>query len=195
MRRAPKPNFSGELNTASAAERLSKFASGSPIPITTMFSNSNFASALPDVRIFLSTNGRAWATISPAVRLRTNPRIADAQNLHPHAQPTCVLTQSVFLVLPSSAGALSSTHSTKLPSGRANRYFFVSSPAFRSPTSFAGSKSNLSPRNPASFAGRAGKALGAKIFLEYTQSNTCFARNFSNPAAASSEASSSRESA
>lgn len=165
------------------------------MPITTMFSNSNFASAFPDGRIFLSTNGRACATISPAVRLRTKPRSADAQNLHPHAQPTCVLTQRVFRILPSSEGASSSTHSTKLPSWSANRYFLVSSPAFLSPASFAGSKSKRPARNSASFAGRAGKAFGSKIFLEYTQSNTCFARNFSNPAAESSEASSSRESA
>ena len=67
--------------------------------------------------------------------------------------------------------------------------------AFLLPASFAGSKSKRPARNSASFAGRAGKAFGSKIFLEYTQSNTCFARNFSNPAAESSEASSSRESA
>ena len=79
--------------------------------------------------------------------------------------------------------------------GEREQVFFVSSPALLSPASFAGSKSKRPARNSASFAGMAGKAFGSKIFLAYTQSNTCFARNFSNPAAESSEASSSRESA
>ena len=165
IRRAPNPNLSGALNTARAAIRLSKFASGSPIPITTMFSNSNLASFLPFSTV-LFTNGNACATISHALRLRTNPRIAEAQNLHPHAHPTCVLTHSVLRILPSSAdGASSRTHSTKLPSDSLNRYFFVLSSDFLPPTISAGSKSNLSDRYSASFDGIEGNSRGLKIFL------------------------------
>ena len=157
-----------------------------------LFSNSNLLILFP-LSIVSSTNGSACEIISSAVRLRTKPLSADAQNLHPHAQPTCVLIQSVFLVSPSSVGASSRTHSTNFPSESSKRYFFVSSAELLSPTSLPAANSKFSASHSFRFFGIEGKPAGEKTLCLYTASKTCAARNLGKPASARIPASASLE--
>ena len=76
--------------TASASSRLSRFASGSPMPMTTMCVSAFARRGQADC-------GRAAAVRGSRrrVRLRTTPSSPLAQKTQPMPQPTCVLMQAV----------------------------------------------------------------------------------------------------
>ena len=77
------------------------------------------------------------ATISSAVRERTAPDAPEAQNTHPIAQPTCV---EMHWVKRPVAGM--STVSTRLPSARERRSFFVPSDDSETSATLAGTIGN-----------------------------------------------------
>ena len=75
-----------------ARTTLSKFASGSPMPIiTTLVSRRCWCGTLPSARAATQT----WPMISAVDRLRLNPCVAVEQNVQFSAQPTCDDTQRV----------------------------------------------------------------------------------------------------
>ena len=80
---------SGSVNSRVAFSTFSKFNSGSPIPIITMFS------PVLAVSLFSRTIYITWPTISPAVRLRSSPISAVRQNLQSTGQPTWLEMQIV----------------------------------------------------------------------------------------------------
>ena len=75
-----------------ARTTLSKFASGSPMPIiTTLVSLRCWCGTLPRWRAAIHT----WPMISAVDRLRLKPWVAVEQNVQLSAQPTCEDTHSV----------------------------------------------------------------------------------------------------
>ena len=75
-----------------ARTTLSKFNSGSPMPIITTLVRRRFcAGTLPKWRAVTQT----WPMISAVVRLRLKPCVAVEQNVQLRPQPTCDDTHSV----------------------------------------------------------------------------------------------------
>ncbi len=116
-RRAPSPSPPFSLSVSSAGSSASRFASGSPIPMTTTLVMRSSAARRRSSR---STCSR----ISPVDRLRFTPLSPLAQKTHPIAQPTCVLTQTVRRCV-----SRMSTHSTCSPSASSLSSFSVRSEA------------------------------------------------------------------
>ena len=111
----PKP--SGSCAVASAGRSRSRLASGSPMPITTMWLSRSSAGRS---NWSLSSCSR----ISPVVRLRITPSRPLAQNTQPIAQPTCELMQTVRR-----SPSRRSTHSIRWRSWSSRRSFSVPSSA------------------------------------------------------------------
>src|SRR5262245_54357334 len=120
MCRAPIPRPSLCPAASRASSRLSRLASGSPMPMTTTLDNRPSGAG---VRLRRRTS---CSRISPAVRLRTTPFRPLAQNTHPMPQPTCVLMQAVRR-----GGSWISTHSIMRPSLSLRTSLCVSSEACR----------------------------------------------------------------
>jgi hypothetical protein len=118
IRRALIPNPSLLVAISNAGNRLSRFARGSPIPITTIWLNRSSAGNK-------RCSTRICSMISPVVRLRSTPSSPLAQKTHPIAQPTWLLMQIVRRT-----PSRNSTHSTAFPSLSLNSSFSVPSFAF-----------------------------------------------------------------
>ena len=122
-----KPFSSEKIRIASV--RWSRLSSGSPIPIYTILPRRLCSMLLS----LLMTS--TWATISPAVKFRTNPPLAVKQKLHPTLHPTCVETHTVYLAwwrsspFSSKIGSFifNNTVSIVLPSCSSKRYLIVPS--------------------------------------------------------------------
>ena len=91
---------------------------GSPMPMKTMVRSVRPRAAASRRRT------RNWSTISPEVRLRSNPALPVAQKSHPIAHPTCDDTQPAAL---SALWAGMRTDSTEWPSESRMRSFAVPS--------------------------------------------------------------------
>ena len=114
--RADRPMSSCSRSTDS--HTAASLASGSPIPMNT---------TLPSRRCIVRASRAASATcstISPTVRCRVKPACPVAQNPHPIAHPTWLLTHTV-----TRSGYSISTVSIRLPSCSSHRYFTVSPPS------------------------------------------------------------------
>ena len=89
MCRAPRPNRRGSLSAATASRTRSRFSSGSPMPMNTMFV-SRLPSSASDRAAW-----RTWSRISAVSRSRSKPSSPVAQNGQPTAQPACDEMHSV----------------------------------------------------------------------------------------------------
>ena len=101
-----------------ASSRLSKLASGSPMPMNTILVSGVRAS----LRI-QSRTAHTWLTISAVVRLRRKPMAPVRQKVQPMAQPTW---EETHRVLRSSSGM--STDSITAPSSRRKANLTAPSP-------------------------------------------------------------------
>ena len=86
------PTPCGSVRSRVAFRTLSRFSSGSPMPIITTFNRESVA---PDR--FPGQHTSTWPTISPAVRFRSRPIRAVRQNLQSTGQPTWLEMQTVLL--------------------------------------------------------------------------------------------------
>ena len=173
--RAPRCRPHGEVMIDTAASRLSRFASGSPIPITTMW-------------LIRSVAGRRRASrsscsrISPVVRLRTTPSMPLAQNTHPIAQPTCELMQTVRR-----SPSRSMTHSIRCRSWSSSKSFSVPSSACEWVAMVVVQRVNSASRVSRRVLGRSVMSAKDDARLPYSQRRTAFARQAGWPSSASLE--------
>ena len=115
------------VSTRSDPSVAATFASGSPIPMKTMWVTG------PMPRSWSTRDAaRTWSTISAVVQLRRSPMCPVAQNGHPTAHPTWLLTQTVERRRESArAGVSIATVSMVWPSARRQRSLMVSPPSAR----------------------------------------------------------------
>ncbi len=109
MRRGESPTPCGSSRIRAAFTTFSRFSSGSPCPIITMFRRSPSTA-----RALSRATSSTWPTISPAVRFRSRPSIAVRQNRQPTAHPTWLEMQ---IVCRSSSG-ISTVSTVRLSSSR-----------------------------------------------------------------------------
>ena len=105
------------LVVVNAACKFGKLASGSPMPMTTIFVIRSSAPSNVCAR-------NTCSIISPADRFRFRPNSPLAQKTQPIAQPTCVLMQTV-----TRSGSRINTHSMCSPSASLSSSFSVRSEA------------------------------------------------------------------
>ena len=120
IRRALMP--ASAVSTRSDSRVAATLASGSPIPMYTMW----VTGPMPR-RCSALDAARTWSTISAAVQLRRNPMWPVAQKGQPTAQPTWLLTHTVERRRESArAGVSIATVSMVWPSPRRQRSLIVS---------------------------------------------------------------------
>ena len=132
-RRRDRPYALSSRNTDSAVTTLSKFASGSPIPIITTFVIGARPCATQGALLPSASSVRlacqSWPMISAAVRLRLKPCLPVEQKAQSSAQPACDEMHSV----PRSSSGMY-TASTALPRSTSSSHLRVPSGAVASPT-------------------------------------------------------------
>ena len=147
-------------------------ASGSPIPITTMWLIRSVAGRRRARR-------RSCSRISPVVRLRTTPSMPLAQKTHPIAQPTCELMQTVRR-----SPSRSMTHSIRCRSWSSRSSFSVPSSACEWVAMVVVQSVNSASSASRRVLGRSVMSANDDARLPYSQRRTAFARQAGWPSSA-----------
>lgn len=147
-----------------------------------MFSNSNFASAFPDGRIFLSTNGGlrdylARGQIADEAAQRRRAESAPARAAHLRADAESLSDFAVF------GGGFKQHAFDEIAVVEREQVFFGLVARLSVAGEFCGFEVEAPGEKFGELCRQGGKGFRVENLFEYTQSNTCFARNFSNPAA------------
>src|SRR3990172_11748616 len=159
-----------------AATTLSKFASGSPLPImTTLLTRRSPLGVAPRARFAI----HSWPMISAVLRLRLKPCLPVEQNLQSSAQPACEEMHRVPLL----ASGMN-TLSTALPLPASISHFRVPSAAVASEMTRGGSIVALA-------ASLSRRVLARSLIFEKSaspywciQRSSCLARNGFSPISA-----------